>query len=446
MNRRLIIPIAISALIISLSQANPYQTGVGQPIMQAVPGEFQMSPSVGNTPAVYPNSLQTNNFGQNSISGSGLGPQMGFNPTTGGNSISNPQYALDNPYIGGEQPAVSLDPNLSMDAPGIVNPLSIQSLVDNANSKVGPKELEALQIAVQAYVDGNLGDARKHFSAVAANFPEGVATDRAYLGLAKIERAYGAYDVSRRILEAVIRKNRDYESIMLARRSYKDLQAEVNRSVSASQRDMDGAYAIYKQIGWLNIFSKIKAYNNYKDAKANFEGILISSKQFDPIFAQVNISTPIPEANIPDSSTQEGTDVEVPESIQKQIDESLTIQELAAQSTPYIPPVKQANFLNPTTQLIKAVNPVPASNDLGLQTSNPTQVKNPTEIDTSPTVSPSLDVKPISEMSLDEARSTYLAVYEQLKEALKGDDAKLKQKLQADYRSALQRYNELRNQ
>ena len=73
---------------------------------------------------------------------------------------------------------------------------------------IRPQELQALQVAVQAYTDGNLGDARRHFSAVTERFPEGVATDRAYLGLAKIERAYGAYDVFRRILEAVIRKNR----------------------------------------------------------------------------------------------------------------------------------------------------------------------------------------------------------------------------------------------
>ena len=53
--------------------------------------------------------------------------------------------------------------------------------------------------------------------------------------------------------------------------------------------------------------------------------------------------------------------------------------------------------------------------------------------------------KPISKMSIDEARVTYLSTYEKLKQALKGDDAKLKQKLQVEYRSALQRYNELRN-
>ena len=47
-------------------------------------------------------------------------------------------------------------------------------------------------------------------------------------------------------------------------------------------------------------------------------------------------------------------------------------------------------------------------------------------------------------MSIDEARVTYLSTYEKLKQALKGDDAKLKQKLQ-EYRAALQRYNELRN-
>ena len=56
----------------------------------------------------------------------------------------------------------------------------------------------------------------------------------------------------------MIRKNRDYESIMLARRSYKDLQAEVQRSVAASNRDMEATYANYKQIGWLNIFQKLK--------------------------------------------------------------------------------------------------------------------------------------------------------------------------------------------
>ena len=60
-------------------------------------------------------------------------------------------------------------------------------------------------------------------------------------------------------------------------------------------------------------------------------------------------------------------------------------------------------------------------------------------------VSETVVQKPISKMSIDEARAAYLKTYEELKQALKGDDAKLKQKLQVEYRAALQRYNELRN-
>ena len=59
-----------------------------------------------------------------------------------------------------------LNPTMQLDAPGITNPFSIKSLVDNANAQVRPQELQALQVAVQAYTDGNLGDARRHFSAV----------------------------------------------------------------------------------------------------------------------------------------------------------------------------------------------------------------------------------------------------------------------------------------
>ena len=447
MSDKFILRFALSALIISSAQANSYQNTMVNPAVQGNSSSFHMIgsaplPTSGN--ANYQPSMLGSQA--NPMTNSGLGPQMGFSNSLSTGSFNDPQYALDDPYIGMDPQELVFDPNKNMDAPGIVNPFSIQSLVDNANSKVSPQELQGLQLAVQAYVDGNLGDARKHFSAVADRFPESVATDRAYLGLAKIERAYGAYDVSRRILEAVIRKNRDYESIMLARRSYKDLQAEVHRSVAASQRDMDGAYAVYKQIGWLNIFSKIRAYNNYKDAKANFEGVLISSKQFDPIFAQVNISTPIPGANISGPGVQDGNEVMVPEEVQRQIDDSLTIQELAAQSTPYIPPTKQASFLNPSGQVNQTINIASETQDKMFQqvnTSSANVAPLSTVNDATPVASP-VPQKPVAEMNMSEAREAYLKIYEELKQALKGDDARLKQKLQVDYRAALQRYNELK--
>ena len=467
MNNKILISVAISALVITSSSSNPYQSDLRHS------ANNMQNPAVGNMTNYGNGSLSGSHLNQlqpnpmlatpipsasnqiqglrgNSAFNSDLGPQMGFGTKPSNGSIVDPQLSLDNPFVGMTPQDSMLNPTMQLDAPGITNPFSIKSLVDNANAQVRPQELQALQVAVQAYTDGNLGDARRHFSAVTERFPEGVATDRAYLGLAKIERAYGAYDVSRRILEAVIRKNRDYESIMLARRSYKDLQAEVQRSIAASNRDMETAYAIYKQIGWLNIFSKVRAYNAYKNAKANFEGILISSKQFDPIFYQVNMTTPLPEGNLPIGNSQNEAEPKLPPAIEAEIDNQLDLNKLANQTNPYIPPKKQANFLNPqgitgsnvqitSDQLISNIN----------QQDEKIQQNSANEQDIATKVSESMTEtevqKPISKMSIDEARVTYLSTYEKLKQALKGDDAKLKQKLQVEYRAALQRYNELRN-
>merc|ERR1711879_351769 len=117
-------------------------------------------------------------------------------------ALADPQMGLNEPWVQ-QQPINQqiTDPQAQLDAPGIVNPFSIKSLVDNANSRVSGKEMDFLRGGVQAYVDGNMSDARKIFTRVTEEFPESIGTDRAYLGLAKIERAYGAYDVSRRILE-----------------------------------------------------------------------------------------------------------------------------------------------------------------------------------------------------------------------------------------------------
>ena len=391
--------------------------------------------------------------GMGTQSGVGLQMNMGIGTQSNPNMMVDPQLGLNDPMMGmgGMHGG---DPMATMDAPGITNPFSIRSLVANANSRVSPQELDALKAAVQAYVDGNMGDSRKLFSAVTERFPEGIATDRAYLGLAKIERAYGAYDVSRRILEAVIRKNRDYESIMLARRSYRDLQQEVISSANTAQRDMDMAYAAYKQTSWWNIFSKIKLYNAYKDSKANFEGLLISSKQFDDIFAQTNISTPIPGGNVPGQGAGEQgqQDPEVPGDVQAQIDGALTLDQLKAEVGNNLPPAtQQPTFLNPAGQATQAA-PVTAAPPV---VAEPVVAATPPKVEPAPTpvATPPAQVdgpaasteKPINEMSMDEARESYLTIYEKLKEALKGDDAKLKQKLQADYKAALQRYNELRN-
>lgn len=276
----------------AMIQANPNQ--------QMMMGQSQPSPLIMQGPNAH---LMQNQMMQQQMHPSQM---MGMDP-----SLADPQMNL-----GMHGSGMMMEP----DAPGVVNPLSIRALIDNANSHVNPQQLGDLTRAVQAYVDGNLTDAREMFSNVTNKYGESVATDRAYLGLAKIERAYGAYDVSRRILEAVIRKNRDYESIMLARRAYQDLEREVNQAVGQSQMAMEAANARYESIGWLNVFQKIRAYNEYKDAKANYEGLLISSRQFDAVFTQANITVGLPSASL--EPVKEAT---VPAEIDNQIDSALQL-------------------------------------------------------------------------------------------------------------------------
>ena len=374
-------------------------------------------------------------------SGPMSGPIMGnINPASMGldPSLADPQMGLLDPVAvmgPGIDPGMSV--NLNADAPGITNPFSIRSLVDNANSQVSPAEFNALQTAVQAYVDGNMSDARRLFTDVTQRYSEGVATDRAYLGISKIERAYGAYDVSRRILEAVIRKNRDYESIMLARRAYRDLSQEVMRATALSKGDSEAAYATYKQTSWWNVFSKIRAYNDYKDAKANYEGLMVSTMQFDPIFSQVNISTPIPEGNVATSNQAQ----EIPGTVEEQINETLSIDEVKKAFQTTLPPQQnQPSYLQPTGGTTVQTNDASSTPE-----SQPAPLVTPAvEI---PSDAPAVSIpKPVETMSMDEARAHYLDVYNKLKVALKGSDNDLKKKLQNEYRAALNRYNQLRNQ
>ena len=369
------------------------------------------------------------------------GPIMGNMGMTGMGpdpSLADPQMGLLDPVaVLGPGIDPSLNSNQNTDAPGVTNPFSIQSLVQNANSRVSPAEFQALETAVQAYLDGNLGDARKLFTDVTQRYQEGITTDRAYLGLSKIERAYGAYDVSRRILEAVIRKNRDYESIMLARRAYRDLGQEVIRATNISKRDMETSYMAYKQISWWNVFSKIRAYNEYKDTKANYDGLLVSTMQFDPVFSMVNISTPVPEGNQPLRQSEQ-TEA-VPEQVEQQIDQTLSIDEVRDAFSSALPqPNAQPTYVpsggNVTADPVIAPQPAPVPDP---------QVSQPAPEIPAPAEATS---KPVDQMSMDEARAHYLDVYNKLKEALKGSDNQLKKDLQNEYRAALNRYNQLRNQ
>jgi len=355
-------------------------------------------------------------------------------------NLADPQMGL-HPAHGG----MGYNPAMEMDAPGITNPLSIRALIDNANQNVNPQQLADLTRAVQAYVDGNLTDAREMFSGVTNRYGESVATDRAYLGLAKIERAYGAYDVSRRILEAVIRKNRDYESIMLARRAYQDLEREVNQATSQAHMTMEAANQRYESIGWLNVFQKIRAYNDYKDAKANYEGLLISSRQFDAIFTQANITSGLPSASLPPSEP-----ASLPAEVESQIDSALqlppTAQTIQQSKAPVPQPMVTTenphgsslpwNTQNANTGSGVVATP-PVQNSLPLPV--PAQAGAPTPVAASEPVIPALPT-----ISLDEARAAYTAAYEELRKALNGEDPAAKRAAQEKYQKALETYNLIR--
>jgi hypothetical protein len=268
-----------------------------------------------------------------------------------------------------------------------------------------------------------------------------VATDRAYLGLAKIERAYGAYDVSRRILEAVIRKNRDYESIMLARRAYQDLEREVNQAVGQSQMAMEAANARYESIGWLNVFQKIRAYNEYKDAKANYEGLLISSRQFDAVFTQTNITVGLPTASlepVKDATT-------VPVEIDNQIDSALQLPSgLQPSANPVPQPMVTSDNLHGTGLPWNTSNAAP--NNVVMPAATPTvapvqAVTLPAPASAQPEV---LIPRELPNMSLDEARVAYTQAYEELRKALSAEDPAAKKAAQEKYQSALETYNLIR--
>lgn len=403
----------------------------------AAPGMYPQNPGMMQPGMVQPGMIQPG-INQNPSQGFIMGNMNpgGMDPT-----LADPQMGLLEPVaVLGPGVDPGMNPGLNADAPGITNPFSIKSLVQNANSRVSPAEFNALQSAVQAYVDGNMGDARKMFTDITQRFSEGIATDRAYLGLSKIERAYGAYDVSRRVLEAVIRKNRDYESIMLARRAYRDLGQEVMRATAISKRDSEAAYATYKQISWWNVFSKIRAYNDYKDAKANYEGLMVSTMQFDPIFSMVNISTPVPEGNLGAAGQNQAEGV--PEQVEEQINETLSINEVRDAFSNTLPQNQaQPTYIPPTGNTIAEPS--------AIQNTEQPPVPQPVaqSDDQAPAPVPAVaTTKPIEQMSMDEARAHYLDVYNKLKEALKGSDNKLKKDLQNQYRAALNRYNQLRNQ
>ena len=343
--------------------------------------------------------------------------------------LADPQFNLGASYDN-TQGQMQQQPMKISDAPGITNPLSIQSLTSIANAKVEPQAYSMLNDAVQAYVDGNLSDARKIFSSVTETFGEGIASDRAYLGLAKIERAYGAYDVSRRILEGVIRKNRDYESIMLARRSYEDLKREVIQNSDNSRMTMEQSYARYKQVSWWNLFTKMKLYNQYKQDKQNYEALLISTKQFDMIFAQTNITTTMPSGNVAANDNKPPT---VDQKTEQQINDALSIEELqkAFAKTLDAPKPIAINYQAPTKNV--TIN------------NSETVVINTKEVVTKVIAPPTQkEAAPENEMTMDEARSKYMQLYKDLKEALKGDDNDKKLSMQRDYQKALKVYSDLK--
>jgi hypothetical protein len=453
MKRKIFITgIAVSTVLLSSNlfansgAQNPANPGYSyQPIMQ------QQMPMQGNyNNAQDPNYIGIPQFADPSMNYNNQlnnQPIMGQNPGFG----FDPQLGLNDPYM--NQPQMNM-PMQEMDAPGVTNPLSIRALVETANAQISPAQLDGLNRGVQAYVDGNLSDARQYFTEVTQMFGEGVASDRAYLGLAKIERAYGAYDVSRRILEAVVRKNRDYESIMLARRSYEDLLEEVNRATQAAQLESEMSYARYQQVGWLNIFEKIKTYNQYKEAKANYEALLISSQQFDPIFAQQNISTPISQANIPEGAQigPNGMTVaptvseSVPADIEDKINSTLTMEELRAAFSSTILDEKQGSGVT-AGDMYAPIGYQPSSGSINqepqlLISPAPTQTVEPTATEPQPVETPAV-AKPLP-ASLDEARQAYLDAYEELKGALRNDDAKARQEAQAKYQEALKIYNSMK--
>lgn len=396
----------------AMIQANPNQ--------QMMMGQSQPSPLIMQGPNAH---LMQNQMMQQQMHPSQM---MGMDP-----SLADPQMNL-----GMHGSGMMMEP----DAPGVVNPLSIRALIDNANSHVNPQQLGDLTRAVQAYVDGNLTDAREMFSNVTNKYGESVATDRAYLGLAKIERAYGAYDVSRRILEAVIRKNRDYESIMLARRAYQDLEREVNQAVGQSQMAMEAANARYESIGWLNVFQKIRAYNEYKDAKANYEGLLISSRQFDAVFTQANITVGLPSASL--EPVKEAT---VPAEIDNQIDSALQLPSgLQPSANPVPQPMVTSDNLHGTGLPWNTSNATP--NNVVMSAATPTAA--PVQAATLPapaTAQPEVVLpKELPNMSLDEARVAYTQAYEELRKALSAEDPVAKKAAQEKYQSALETYNLIR--
>ncbi|PCJ20726.1 MAG: hypothetical protein COB02_04150 [Candidatus Cloacimonadota bacterium] len=412
----LILSLAVSSVILTNNvDAEQYpQNNQNQQILMQQQRAFQQSPTMGNQGMMG----QMPTMGNQSIMGQGQFQQM---PDP---RLADPQFNLGMDYNSNQN-----QPTKISDAPGITNPLSIQSLVGIANSKVTPQAYEMLNQAVQAYVDGNLSDARKIFSSVTETFGEGIASDRAYLGLAKIERAYGAYDVSRRILEGVIRKNRDYESIMLARRSYEDLKREVIQNSDNSRMTMEQSYARYKQVGWLSLFTKMKLYNQYKQDKQNFEALLISTKQFDMIFAQTNITATVPSGNVAANTNKPPT---VDSKTEQQISDALSLEEL-----------KKALSNNIGEQKpMTAMYQMPTENITINQTE--TIIINPTQTETkliAPAPAPVVK-EPI--LTLDEARARYTSLYQELKDALKGDDNEKKLSLQRAYQKALKTYSNLK--
>ena len=58
------------------------------------------------------------------------------------------------------------------------------------------------------------------------------------------------------------------------------------------------------------------------------------------------MTTPLPEGNLP-IAFQNEVEPELPPAVEAEIDNQLDINQLANQTTPYIPPKGQANFLNP---------------------------------------------------------------------------------------------------
>ena len=144
MNNKIFFKFSTSALVFTTSSANPYQSDHRYGAINGQNPAIGTS-QYGNVNQLQPNPMlatpipsasnQTQGFSGNSAFNSALGPQMGFGTKPSSGSFVDPQLSLDNPFVGITPQDSTLNPTMQFDAPGITNPFSRKSLVDNANAK-----------------------------------------------------------------------------------------------------------------------------------------------------------------------------------------------------------------------------------------------------------------------------------------------------------------------